>query len=480
MTTSNIKICLNQCEYTHHETPRKHRKKQPVLDKFRASNAEANNFQKPSLLSRTVILIKNLATEFSSTIRRICNLVCILFCLHTTENLHQDKEKKINAEDMNTNTKTQDRTKEGPLNDSVSPVSLLLSPKERLEEMKTVFDIYEPHYAPIRNRSCLENYITTRDFERHVATAKVYYNNNELSVQDAAQIAFQREPVNITTTQHYDKTKLTRYISDKGFIPHTESAFNTPDQKKTNGEQFKNHPCTVGIYSETFLWSQPGVEDSKIEISCLSIPAPALDSQYQPHYSYYVQNNTLDKNKYAQEMNVLANMVVKAAIENKLSAFQGMGIKRLVIPLYGQGAFLAALVDIDRLEANKLFFAALVKNIISHANSFIGVEIVISEYSNAINSQLQSNFVKPLKAKGLNVGIINGDILQTARERDLIVNAWDPHSIPGNGNDHDGSFDGAMGRSTGIGLTQLAWINPYISKNSNGIPVDLSRYIQLK
>ena len=192
-----------------------------------------------------------------------------------------------------------------------------------------------------------------------------------------------------------------------------------------------------------------------------------------------MKGESLDQEKYSNEMEVLANMVVTTAIENKNSAFQGKGIKRLVIPLYGQGAFLASLDYDDRSAATKLFYANLVAEIKKHAKNLEGLEIVMSEYGSGRNDEMQSSFVEPLKDTGLKVGIINGDILRTAKEGDMIVNAWDPHSAPGNGNDADRSFDGAMGKGTAIGLTQLAWINPYISKKSDGMPVDASRYVGL-
>lgn len=362
---------------------------------------------------------------------------------------------------------------------SSTPAISLKTAEERLKEMEAVFDIYKHGYAPTANRSCLSSYIQTPDFERHAATAKVYYNKHQLSLQDAAQVAFQREPVNIAMGQHYDKEKLSSFIFSKGFSAHTESAFNDSGLKKSDGTSFKDLPCTVSIYSETYLWSQPGVDSSKKEICCLSVPAPALDSSSQPHYAYYMKGGSLDQDKYNNEIEVLANMVVATAIENKNTAFQGTGIKRLVIPLYGQGAFLAALDYDDRGAANKLFYANLVAEIKKHAKKLEGMEIVMSEYGSGRNDEMQSSFVEPLKDMGLKVGIINGDILQTAKEGDMIVNAWDPHSAPGNGNDADRSFDGAMGKGTAIGLTQLPWINPYISKKSDGTPVDASKYIGL-
>ena len=45
-------------------------------------------------------------------------------------------------------------------------------------------------------------------------------------------------------------------------------------------------------------------------------------------------------------------------------------------------------------------------------------------------------------------------------ENVLFVNAWDPHSIPGNGNGSDHSLDGQFGRRTAIGLLGWGLSNP--------------------
>ena len=55
------------------------------------------------------------------------------------------------------------------------------------------------------------------------------------------------------------------------------------------------------------------------------------------------------------------------------------------------------------------------------------------------------------------------------RTGDFVINAWDPHSAPGNGNDGDPSFDGHIGRSTGILVTQLPWFNQYLNDPSHYI-----------
>jgi hypothetical protein len=49
--------------------------------------------------------------------------------------------------------------------------------------------------------------------------------------------------------------------------------------------------------------------------------------------------------------------------------------------------------------------------------------------------------------------------------RSLIVNAWDPHSVPGNGNGGDDSLDGFIGRSTAIQFAGWGQSNPSLLSN---------------
>jgi len=48
----------------------------------------------------------------------------------------------------------------------------------------------------------------------------------------------------------------------------------------------------------------------------------------------------------------------------------------------------------------------------------------------------------------------------------LIQNAWDPHSIAGNGNKGDQSLEGFIGRSTSIAALCWPVTNPYINYKS--------------
>ncbi len=345
------------------------------------------------------------------------------------------------------------------------------SAKERGKGMDAFFAIYNPRCRPNANMKVLKNYYGSDKFDDHAQAAKIYYNSDQLDIKDAVTIMNRREPVNIEMDQHYDKEAL------KEKYGYECSVYNDPEAKKVSGESFSDKPNTVCVYSETYLWPTPGDDKVKHEIACLSVPAPALDTAKQPHYAYYVNKTpsgsiALNQQKYKKEMEHLAKTIVKCAIESKKTAFGGKGIKRLVISRYGQVNFLDSLKNHDdKKAAHSIFYQSLVAEIEKEAENLKGIEIVMSELHDNSNNVMDKEFVNKLKDTGLKVGLINGDILKTARTGDLIINAWDPHSVPGNGNDADPSFDGAMGKCSGIGVTGIPQLNPYLK--------DLNRYVEV-
>lgn len=315
--------------------------------------------------------------------------------------------------------------------------------------LAAVMDTYNPGYAPKSNKDNLLAYGKSEDCKRHAATARIYYNSSQLEGKDALKIVFQREPTNIAMRPgQYNQSAM------KDLFGYEKGVYNDPDAKKVDGSSFKDRPNSAAVYSETYLWNPPG-GDQKKEVACLSLPAPALDSPKQPHFSYYVQDGKLDKAKYEAEMNFLFSTVKQAIEENNGDAFGGKGFGRVVLSKFGQGAFLGGLTQDDRDIANQVYN----KQLAEFRDSFkdTGLEIVVSEFK--------------LPAGAATEGVIEGDILMNAQERDLIINAWDPHSAPGNGNDGDRSFDGAMGKGTGILLTQTSWLNETLKSEASLKPV---------
>jgi len=313
-----------------------------------------------------------------------------------------------------------------------------------------VIKTYKPEFTPQVNGDNLLQYSQTEDYKRHAKTARIYYNSNQLAKEDALRIIFQREPTNIAMGYNqYNENNL------KKLFDYSKGVFNEVDSKKADGSPFKALPNTASVYSETYLWDPPGGKNTK-EIACLSLPAPALDSTNQPHYQYYMKEGKLDAEKYEQEMGFLFKVIEQAVKDNKETAFGNQGIKRLILSRFGQGAFLGDLSPNDQKTAQTAY-----KNQLAHfldRMKDVEVEVVMSEYT------------KP--AEIWHDKMIIGDIIKTAKQGDLIINAWDPHSAPGNGNDADQSFDGAMGKGSGIMLTQTSWLNETLRSENSLIAVE--------
>lgn len=309
---------------------------------------------------------------------------------------------------------------------------------------------YRSKFTPKLNESNLSSYKASKNFERHCQTGRIYYNADQLCDQDALQITFRREPTNIAMgPDQYRKDKL------KELFGYEKGIYNDESARKVDGSKFSDLPNTVTIYSENYLWPVPGTSDH-CEIACLSVPAPALDDSKQPNYSYYTTNDRLDVVKYQREMEFLFRCIETALRDNYQTAFEGKGIKRVVIPKFGQGAFLGALCKDDKVAANAVFEKYLIAFITRVKDT--GVPVVVSKH--------QSTPETP------SYPVIVGNIMKTAQEGDFVINAADPHSMAGNGNDGDRSFEGALGSASSISLTQNSWLNVTLRDSSSLVAVN--------
>ncbi len=318
-------------------------------------------------------------------------------------------------------------------------------------ELSELLEAYNPIFAPRANLINLMEYSQSEDYKRHAKTACIYYNSGQLTQEDALKIVFQREPTNIAMkADQYNKKNLEQLLG------YTRGVYNDTEVKKKDGSLFKELPNTVAIYSETYLWNPPGGKNKK-EIAALSLPAPALDSPDQPHYKWYMETGRLDENRYLKEIKFLFKAIERAIRDHKGSAFENKGIKRVVLSKFGQGAFLGALSSSDREIAQGVYKKELA--IFLDRIKDIDLEVVMSEY---FDSGVEAWYSK----------VVIGDIIKTAKEQDLIINAWDPHSAPGNGNDGDNSFDGAMGKGSGILLVQTSWLNETLRSEDSLVSIE--------
>jgi hypothetical protein len=109
----------------------------------------------------------------------------------------------------------------------------------------------------------------------------------------------------------------------------------------------------------------------------------------------------------------------------------------------------------------------LINEIKANKEHFQGKTIVMNFFSEGERGEVDARFVSQLQGLGITVVAEKGSIEQVLQPRDLVVNSWDPHSVPGNGNDSDRSVDGALGAHTTIGQTQNGYLNPHLFNDHN-------------
>lgn len=104
-------------------------------------------------------------------------------------------------------------------------------------------------------------------------------------------------------------------------------------------------------------------------------------------------------------------------------------------------SFLSGLPGKEQESARKIgaeVFSTLISSLQDRNNA-----VVFSDLSSTAPFWVDVNSL--LKAPIACVGKVPGDWIA---DTDMIVNAWDPNSVIGNGCQHDSSFDGYVGRSS--------------------------------
>jgi hypothetical protein len=331
--------------------------------------------------------------------------------------------------------------KQLPFVDGVFNAKLL--PKLGTVSLNEVLDCYYPGYQPRTFAKELQDYSVSAECQEHKKTARIFYVGEEHSPEDALRIIYQREPTNLVMMSRYNSDKLEETFGYKFGVYNSDP---TTALRLKDNQPFNSNPSPVAVYSKTFLWPNEKAGKGKREVGVLSLPAPALDIKTQPDFKHYVdEDGNLKAEKYQESIHALFSMVKKASeIKDFGEKGKEEGFESIILSKFGQNNFLKGITNQEeKKRANEIFKNEL-NNFLDFANER-QLRVVMSEYSQTDEPWMENT--------------IYGDILESADDRCLVVNAWDPHSAPGNGNDRDTSFDGAMGKGSGILVTQTSWMN---------------------
>jgi hypothetical protein len=277
---------------------------------------------------------------------------------------------------------------------------------------KRLFDIYVPTYHFPSWNLDPKLWWDTFDFKSTI----VYYEKEE-NLEDVRTIVKEREPCNISMKRIYFEDSMKKEFGWK------HGAY----QRSTKEKLMPN----IAIYCYANVLRSSGYK----KIHVINLVGYAFDTLYQPDYTYFMEKTS----------------------DHLIERYYNMWRK----------AFCAAL-DLkkrDKIHSIKIFNVG-------------GGAFAPPYYENFIETIFEAAFlplcpfferagIKVLgydfEKKEFNGGYIPG-ILDTNEdvEHTLYVNAWDPWSIIGNGNDRDHSLDGHWGRCSNMAVLGWSETNPYI------------------
>jgi hypothetical protein len=293
-------------------------------------------------------------------------------------------------------------------------------PHENLVSLKTV---YNKGYA-------FPTWTLTTPYQDIGKSAKLFYtlgpSQAEVSLEVVKRMATEREPVNIGMKRLYDPCRLKKLFGWK------TSAYS---------RYFKKHQTlgpNIAIYTPSIV-----EEDISQIVHVLNVIGYAFDSPKQPDFQYFSSRGFKGVlEAYTQ----LFRLVFTVA--------QNLKLKCVVMSLVGGNNFSKLYPGgISKFQTSvwlPSFLNALKNSKFDNSNVFF-----MGTKNSPIHTKLQ-------KLKFVDLGYWPTNIQLTDVKKTLFVNAWDPHSIPGNGNFQDNSLDGYIGRTSTIASVGWPASNVYL------------------
>jgi len=275
---------------------------------------------------------------------------------------------------------------------------------------ETLREIYELRYA-FPEWSIRE--LGNGNLATHAKLVTVYYPKGS-DLQDVKRLVLEREPVNIGMRRRYNKEKM------KAAFGYATGAYGSSTVEKLMPN--------IAIYCKTPMRSSNGQNSREVHV--INVIGYAFDRQMQPDYQYFFSDDEGKRDELLEKMGHMWEYIYFCAREKHL--------KRVYLAQVGGGAFsflLGGSFDYATLRAESL-------------------EPVKARYPE----------IETMDLPMIPDWVFSKEGEQNAATS-LLVNAWDPWSMVGNGNAGDNSLDGFYGRCTAMAVLCWPLTNPYLNKN---------------
>ena len=205
----------------------------------------------------------------------------------------------------------------------------------------------------------------------------------------------------------------------------------------------------IAVYCQT-----PVFNDNLVHV--INSVGFAFDNDEQEDYKYFLEAK-YDAN-YSELVNALSKMyqmVFKCAKDHKLH--------KIALAFVGGGAFSYKFPGGSEAYYEHVYIPALKIVLTNPDNAHVTHVGLLGADSMPSSDKKCKTLIKKCGFKYKDYGYVPAALTDP---NTLYQNAWDPHSIVGNGNAGDRSLDGYFGRSTAMGMLCFPPTNPYITIES--------------
>eukprot|EP00811_Abedinium_folium_P036552 NODE_9251_length_1436_cov_14.540871.p1 GENE.NODE_9251_length_1436_cov_14.540871~~NODE_9251_length_1436_cov_14.540871.p1 ORF type:complete len:365 (+),score=58.40 NODE_9251_length_1436_cov_14.540871:97-1095(+) len=286
------------------------------------------------------------------------------------------------------------------------------SEAELVENARRMQQLYDPKFRyPDWSIEMLERGQLSENMRRTV----VYHLTSD-DIALVQEVAREREPCNIAMCRHYNEQGL------EAAFGYRRGAYG----KSTSTRLMPN----IAIFCRTPIRAPMGGD--QVNINVINLIGYAFDSGEQPDSRYFFENSTIPPEKWQELVDRMSQMW-RFAFE----CGRRHGLTSLFITNVGGGAFSTLLNNnratcYDKLKAESL---PRVRDLYPDIQVHPLPRIPHWAFTAEARRQLDNS---------------------------LLVNAWDPWSMVGNGNAADNSLDGFFGRSTAMALLCWPHTNPHM------------------
>ena len=310
-----------------------------------------------------------------------------------------------------------------------------------LSKLSELRRLYPPGYEP---PSWVDNITSSDILTESLQSVKIYYSDTD-DIHVVKKLVKEREAVNIamnTENEPLFQEMYTKLLEQHGYL---FSGYRN---------LFEEHPERLPPNFAMYMTALFRIDGQIVKRHVINLIGYAFDNAEQPDYKYFITNATGSANELAEKYCRMFLYMLVCANEK--------GFDTIVLSFIGGASFVSYFPFGNYGD----FISTSLRNAIERYQHIYKPDTIeIMDGENPINVNFVNQVTTNLSPKGITVrrvGRVPGIFMGDTAVNKLFVNAWDPHSIVGNGNSLDNSLDGFMGRISAMAYVSFYDVNPLV------------------